>query len=74
MAGRVVHSLAELSKPQIQAVLDKVVINATGTCTPPPLDLDAIRTRADELDPSSQTKADIYRLLFEVERLQKEST
>ena len=67
-SNRVVKSLAELASPQIQAILEKAEIKAEGTCTPPPLDLAAIRARADELDPKSQLKADIYMLLIEIEK------
>ncbi len=69
MSETVIRSLAELTRPQIRAVIEKATIKAKGTCKPPPLDLDAIQERADELDPKSQTKADIYRLLIEVRRL-----
>ena len=67
----VVHDLREAMRgklrAQVQAIIDKAEIRGKGTFTPPPLDLDAIKTRADELDPKSQTKADIYRLIYEVE-------
>lgn len=45
-----------------------MVIEGTGGFHPPVLDLDAIRKRADELDPKSQTKADIYLLLMELQK------
>ncbi len=66
---RIINSLSELTRPQVQALLDNVKIQATGTYTPPPLDLEAIKARADELDPQSQAKADMYLLILEVERL-----
>lgn len=66
---RIIRSLGELTSPQVRAVLDKAEIKATGTCSPPAIDLDAIKSRADKLDPKSQLKADVYLLLIEVERL-----
>lgn len=66
---RVIRSLSELTQPQVRAILEKAEIKATGSFTPPPLDLEAIRTRAEALDAKSQTKADIYLLILEVERL-----
>ena len=71
---RIIRSLSELTSPQIQAILEKAEIKATGVCSHPPLDLDAIRARSEELDPKSQTKADIWLLLAEIERLSKAST
>jgi len=65
----IIRNLAELTSPQVKLVLDRAVIKATGTFKLPPLDLDAIQARADELDPKSQTKADIYMLLIEIRRL-----
>ena len=67
---RTIRSLSELTSPQIQAILEKAEIKATGVCSHPPLDLAAIRERSEELDPKSQTKADIWLLLAEIERLQ----
>lgn len=52
---------------QLQALIDKAEIKGKGVFQAPPLDLEAIRSRADELDPKSQTKADIYMLLIAVE-------
>lgn len=69
MATRQVSSIAELMSPQVRAIIDKAEIEAKGVFEMPPLDLDAIKSRADELDAKSQTKADIYMLLHEVNRL-----
>lgn len=66
---RVIRSLSELTRPQVQLIVDKAEIKATGTYKPPPLDLVAIKARADELDGKSQLKADIYMLLIEIEKL-----
>lgn len=55
----------------IEATAKSPVIEAKGTCSVPELDLAAIKARAEDLDPKSQTKADIYLLLIEVERLRK---
>lgn len=72
MPDEVVHNLSEaLRGPlrlQVEAILSKAEVEAKGTFTPPPLDLDAIKARADELDPKSQTKADIYLLLHHVKK------
>jgi len=57
-------------RSQIELVIAKAEVKGKGTFTPPPLDLDAIKARADELDPKSPTKADIYMLLMEVEKWQ----
>ena len=62
-------SLADILDPTVRALIETAEIEAKGTCSPPPLDLKAIRARADELDPESPIKADIYSLLIEVERL-----
>ena len=56
------------ARPQIEAVLGQVEVEGKGVFVPPLLDLDAIKLRADELDPKSQIKADIYMLLIEVEK------
>jgi len=66
---RIINSLGELTRPQFEAIIERAEIKAEGTFKPPPLDLAAIKARADELDPRSQTKADIYLLILEVERL-----
>ncbi len=68
MATRQVTSIAELMSPQVRAIIDKAEINATGVFKMPPLDLDAIKQRADELDPKSQLKADIYMLIEEAKK------
>lgn len=60
---------ADMTREQVRALIEKAEIKGKGTCTPPPLDLEAIRARADELDPKSQLKADIYLLIIEVEKL-----
>lgn len=66
-----VKDIRELTRAQLQAVIDKAEIKGKGVFKAPPLDLAAIKERADELDTKSQTKADIYMLLREIE-LQKE--
>ena len=48
--------------------LPDMVAEGEGAYEPPTLDLEAIRARADELDPTSQTKADIYLLLMELQK------
>ena len=45
-------------------------IRGEAVITAPPLDLDAIKQRTSELEPS-QAKEDIWRLIFEVEKFQK---
>lgn len=65
----VITDLRQLTQMQMQAILDKVVIKGEGIFKPPPLDLAAIKARAEELDPKSQLKADIYMLLIEIDRL-----
>ncbi len=44
-----------------------------GSFTAPPLDIEAIKLRAEILDAKSQLKADIYGLIVEIERLRRES-
>ena len=63
-----IKDIRELTRVQLQAVLDKAEIKGKGVFKAPPFDVDAIRARADELDPKSQTKADIYMLLMEIEK------
>ena len=48
--------------------LPDMVADGKGAFEPPRIDLDAIKKRADELDPKSQTKADIYLLLMELQK------
>jgi hypothetical protein len=67
-----ITSLGQMTRPQLEAIIAKAEIHAEGVFKPPPLDLVAIRERADELDPKSQLKADIYMLLIEVEKLRAE--
>ena len=71
MAERVIRDIRDLTRSQLQVILDKAEIKGKGAFTPPPLDLDAIQQRADELDPTSTTKADLYMLLYEVRRLKE---
>lgn len=63
-----VTDIRKLTRVQLQAILDKVEIKGKGVFKPPVFDLAAIKQRADELDAKSQTKADIYMLLMEVEK------
>ena len=62
-------SLREAMKAQVEVVIQKAEHKGKGLFVNPPLDLDAIRVRSEELDPRSQTKADIWMLLAEVNRL-----
>lgn len=66
-----VKSLAELTMPQIRAIIERAEIKAEGIYQDPPLDIEAIQIRADMLDPGSQTKADLYSLIKVARRLQK---
>jgi len=68
-----ISRLQGITREQARLLLDSAVVEGKGVCTPPPLDLDAIRERADELDPKSQLKADIYCLLIEIETLRGNS-
>ena len=61
-------NLRDLARSQLQILMGKAEVRGKGTFKPPVLDLAAIRQRADELDPKSQTKADIYMLLMEIEK------
>ncbi len=58
-----VTNLRQLTRKQVEVLLSKAEIKAKGSFVPPVLDLAAIKARADELDPKSQLKADIYQLL-----------
>lgn len=58
-----------LVKHAVNVAIGKAEVKAKGTCIPPPLDWEAIKARADELDPKSQLKTDLYILLLEVKRL-----
>ena len=69
MTERVVHNLGELTRPQIEAIIDKAVIEGTGTLQLPPIDCQAIRERSEQLDAKSPHKADIWVLLDFVERV-----
>jgi len=61
-------NIRDLARAQLQVLMGKAEVKGKGVFTPPPLDLDAIKFRADELNPKSQTKADIYMLLMEIEK------
>ena len=63
-----IKDIREVARVQLQALVDKAEIKGRGVFIPPPLDLVAIKMRADELDPKSQIKADIYMLLMELEK------
>ena len=67
-----ITSMDQLNTPQCAAVLAKCELKLHGTFTPPPFDIEAIKVRTEELDPTSQTKADIYMLMLEVGKLNKE--
>lgn len=56
----------------LNVAIAKAEVKAKGTCTPPPLNLDAIKERAENLDSCGQTKTDIYGLIVEVKRLRKQ--
>ncbi len=71
MANVVVKDIRELTRAQLQVIISKVAIKGKGVFKAPPLDIDAIKARADELDPKSQTKGDIYLLIMEVEKLRQ---
>jgi hypothetical protein len=68
-----IKSVSDLLRPEVQAIIAKAEIKAKGTFTPPSLDLQAIKARADKLDAASQTKADMFMLLLEIEELTNES-
>ena len=57
-----IKNLAELTKPQILAVLAKAKIEAKGVCQPPPLDKAAVRARAMAM-PTGPAQAYIFNLL-----------
>lgn len=63
-----IKDIRELTRVQLQAVIDKAEIKGKGVFIPPSFDLSAIKERADKLDPKSQIKADIYMLLMEIEK------
>ena len=44
-----ISRLQGITREQARLLLDSAVVEGKGVCTPPPLDLDAIRERADEL-------------------------
>lgn len=72
MPDKVIHDLRDLTRKQIDAIIAKAEIHGKGAYKDPPLDIDAIKQRADEnLDAGSQAKADIYLLIKEVKRLSK---
>ena len=60
-------NVREIARAQLQVIMGKAEVKGKGTFKPPVLDLVAIKQRADELDPQSQTKADIYMLLRKIE-------
>ena len=64
-----IRNVKDLARPQVQAIVDKAELKGKGTFKLPELNLEAIRARADELDPKSQLKADLYLLMMEVEKL-----
>ena len=64
-----INNLRDLARPHIQAIIEKATLEGKGTFTPPPLDLAAIKARADQLDGKSQIKADIFMLLLEIDKL-----
>ena len=62
-------TIQNLIRTQAQILISKAEVKGKGTFAPPTLDLAAIKQRADELDSQSQTKADIYMLLMEIDSI-----
>ena len=60
-------TIQDLIRTQAEVLIGKTEIKGKGTFKPPMLDLVAIKQRADELNPQSQTKKDIYVLLQMIE-------
>lgn len=63
--------LKQQVRPQIEAVLSRVVIKLEGEYSDPEIDIDAILSRAETLDPKDPIKADIYRLVKELKQREK---
>ena len=64
-----ITSMDQLNTVQCVAVLGSCEMKLPGTFIPPKFDMDAIKRRTEELDSTSQTKADIYMLFFEIDKL-----
>ena len=62
-------SLAELTRKQFDEVIKKAKIKGEGAYRDPPLDLDAIRARAEALDPTDPIKADVFLILKKLAKL-----
>ena len=61
--------LFQMHRDAVQAIIEKAEIEATGTCSAPPLDLDAIKERVRALPHDHEWREDLYRLIHEVDKL-----
>jgi len=70
---KVISSLAQLTIPQIRAVMQNCTIKAVCEITAPPLDMAAIDERTAVLPTDNQQRNDIYSLMHEVGKLRYEA-
>jgi hypothetical protein len=63
---KVVKDIRELTRSQLEVIVNKAEIKAKGVFQRPRLDIDAIKARADQLDAKSPIKADVYLLIAEL--------